>query len=230
MKSLKTSLGCCLLGLSLVAGAETLSFDDNQTLSVRMSQENINKLFVANDPIVDLHVPEGYVISSDDDEGAIYLQLAMTSPFTIYVNTEQGHHVGLTITPVRSMGNTIQLVPKTATPMARDWEEKKGYEATLIALMRAMLEQKDIKGYGKGAPEGSILSLDEIGKLTPKMRYQGVHFTGTIYTLCNDSHHDVILEEKDFYRDGVEAVTILSKRLVPSQSTTVFEITKKEVI
>ena len=62
------------------------------------------------------------------------------------------------------------------------------------------------------------------------MRYQGVHFTGTIYTLCNDSHHDVILEEKDFYRDGVEAVTILSKRLVPSQSTTVFEITKKEVI
>jgi type-F conjugative transfer system secretin TraK len=230
MKSLKASISCCLFGLSLVASAETLSFNDNQTLSVRMSQDNINKVFVADDPIVEIHVPEGYVISSDDEDGAVYLQVAMTSPFTLYLNTEQGHHVGLTITPVRSMGSTIELMPKTATHVARLWEEKKGYEASLIALMKAMIEQKEIKGYGKDRPKGSTLRLDGIGRLTPKIQYQGVHFTGTIYTLCNEGSHTANFEEQDFYRDGVEAVTVLSHSLTPNQSTTVFEITKREAL
>lgn len=209
MKIILRSLIVSSLCLSLSAYAETkIGFNDNDILSLSVSQNNINKIFFPEDAIIDLHAPEGYLTTSNDNDGALYFQMNSTRSMTVYLSTEQGHHVGLTLKPITSNGQTLAFIPKTASPIAKQWEEKKSYEGSLLALMRAML--KGVAPQGYGTEDGSThqaIYLEDL-KLLPTVLYNGSHFTGIVYKLCNETDQPIHLEERDFFREGVLAVSL----------------------
>ena len=231
----RLSLAALLLGGSLSAmAAEQLVFSDNDTVPLTLSLNNINRLFVAGDPIIDLHAPTGYVMGNTpeeqeaimDDAGALYLQFATATPFTLYISTKQGHHLGITVTPTKSTGKTIQLLPRTASEQAKVWEEKRGYEASLIALMTSLLQHQIPVGYGVEKVSRAPEKFGEHGELRAQLVYNGVHFKATVYRLTNQGNHPLFLQEPDFYKKGVEAVNVGVVELGYCQSTTIIIVEK----
>ncbi len=207
--------------------AEPLVFNDNESLSLKLSDTNINRLFVTKDAIVDFYAPEGYTQAEVDSQGALYIQLQHTQPFTVFISTEDGHNVGLTLVPVRSSGHNVHLMPRTATDKARLWEEKKDYESGLMRLMKAMMQNHVPKGYGVEEVSNAPKRFDSHGQLRLKVIYNGIHFKGKVYTLYNEGQAPIYLQEKDFYHEGVEAVAFSTDTLESCQTSLIYVVEKQ---
>lgn len=233
MIKIKTLMGLGALSFALLSqAAEKIAFNDNDNVLLRVSQNSINRIFIQDDAITDVHVPDGYLVGTTreeltDSSGALYVQLALTSPFTLYISTQQGHHLGLRVEPARVSGKTVQLMPRTATPKAKSWEETKGYEAALLALMKAMMKNEPPMGYGIEEISEAPQKFDEKGKRRLKVIYNGIHLKGKVYELSNQGPQTLILQETQFNHIGVEAVSIESTVLGYYQKTYVYVVEKQ---
>lgn len=205
--------------------AETLYFNDNDTLNLTMSQDNINKILIEGDPIVALHSPEQYLTSENDASGGLYLQVNVQTPFTFYLGTELGHHIAVVATPVKSMGKTYVLISKTASQKARVWEETNPYEKTVLALMRGMMTHELPKGYGiEKSVKPTPVPFGKTGALYPRELYQGKHFMGVIYEFKNVGTMPLSLSEHDFYHEDVKAVVVSKTEVLPKESVFIYEV------
>lgn len=213
---------------ALAQPAEPLVFNDNDTLSLKLSDTNINRFFVSNDTIVDVYASKAFREPPQvDSQGALYLQLQPSEPFTAFITTKDGHTVGVILVPVRASGKNVHLIPRTATDKARLWEEKKNYESGLMRLMKAMMQNHVPKGYGVEEVSNAPQRFDSHGQLRLKAIYNGIHFKGKVYTLYNEGQSPLYIQEKDFYRDGVEAVAFSTDTLESCQTSLIYVVEKQ---
>ena len=105
LKSLTTVLFTLVFSGAVLAKnvpAIVYAFDDNDTIPIKLSSLNLNRLVVEGDKISALSCPIGFCTtkgSKKDKSGSITVKLNIALPFTAHVSTTKGRNFALFITP-----------------------------------------------------------------------------------------------------------------------------------
>lgn len=217
---------------SLASGTSNISFVDNQRIPVTLSDTNINRIVVSNDQITNILCPSDYCTSTHnpgDESGAAYIKLLTTTPFTIFLATNAGHHVSLQVTPKSANGKTLVLNPAGASPVANKWERESSYRKLLVTLIKDMMDNKVPDGYGYTTISNSDKQkiFHGLGTMQMKGVWTGDHLIGTEYVFKNESGKTLTIPDSAFYHHGIRLVAQTSQSVSPGEYNVVYEITSR---
>lgn len=213
-----------LISLLLMSEAEATQIKgviDNETVAAKISSLDITRIIVQGDRIKSLKGIRGaYTRENDENNGEVYLQPTATfqnAAFTVLIETEKGRHFTLLLTPVSVPGGTLMLVPKgVGKAEAARFEKASDYQTTLSQLVRAMATDTMPEGYSVTQVDNKTLyHFGNIATMRLKTIYQGYYFQGQIYELTNTQSYPIHLDEKQFFKQGISAVSLESITVAP---------------
>lgn len=210
-----------VLFISQVYATQIKGVIDNETVTAKISSLDITRIIVQGDRIKTLKGIKGaYTRENDENNGEVYLQptaLYQNAAFTVLIETEKKRHFTLLLTPVSVPGGTLMLVPKgVGREDAARFEEASDYQTTLSHLVRVMATDMVPEGYSVREVDNKILyHFGNIATLRLKTIYQGLHYQGQIYELTNTQNCQIKLDEKQFYRKGISAISLENVTVAP---------------
>ncbi|MBA2649599.1 MAG: type-F conjugative transfer system secretin TraK [Legionella sp.] len=207
------------------AGAipSVIAFEEGEQFNMTLSNINFNRLFIEGEAIIKLSYPQGSITvdqsekdQPDIQEKSVYIKPNFQTPITLFVTTDKGHHVSLTLTPVESPGKTLRLMAKNQTKLkyvkSDNPEQTQLDEA--IASMRAGEIPKDFKALGV---IHSPFYIKKDIKVTLQKQYQGSGLTGYVYSLENTSKHDIALSTSLFSHPNAQSLALSQDTLLPKK-------------
>lgn len=217
------------LFLTFYASATTLSFSENETLPVALSNTNINRIVVSHDQITHIICPTNACVSkhdNNDTSGSVYVEVSTNKAFTLFVSTANGHHVSLSVTAVKSNGKTLVLNPLGANQKAQVWETQSSYRTLLMNLIRDMMNNVVPSGYGFSDITNSSWKkvFDGSARMKIVSLWTGNYLMGVEYVLKNVSKKALVIPDSAFYHPGVRLVAQTRESVAPKDSETVYEI------
>jgi type-F conjugative transfer system secretin TraK len=223
----------CVISLpsmaSITVNSKPLSFTNNETLYVRLSADNVNRIAVKNDAITHNLCPQNLCAAQahpDDASGGIYVSLLQSLPFTLQIATKAGRHVALQVIPTKGIGKTIILNPLTPVMKVSLFKHSQ-YTTLLTQLSNAMLNHRSMNGVSMTA----VNNADRIpfygaGYLQIKTIWQGDGLTGIEYRFHNRSKHMLTLSPSYFYKTNqrIASIALARQRVLPHAQTSVYVI------
>lgn len=223
-----------LLWASSANAAQLLEVRDGAVVTARISGSEPNRLVIRDGRIHRVWGAEGRVVlKPDSDSGQVYLQPAegwRTRPLSLFVKDAEGGVYTLVLTPTDMPSETVTLIrPERARVVDRRkavaWETGQPYEGTLLELVSNMARNEVPEGYTQ-AEIGREIKLWQEARLVLVSRYTGGRLEGEVYELTNVDENKVRLEEQEFYRDGVLAVSVERHELAPGERTRIYLVTR----
>jgi type-F conjugative transfer system secretin TraK len=211
-----------------------LEVRDGAVVSARISGNEPNRLLVREGRVHKVWGAEGKAeFKPDTDTGQVYLQPAdewRQRPFSLFVKDEEGDVYTLVLTPADIPSETVTLVRPERAPVvdrakAISWETEQSYESTLLELVRHMARETLPDGYTRVEIDREIKLWKET-HMVVKARYMGGYLNGEVYELTNVDSKAIRLEEREFYRKHVLAVSIDRHALAPGTSTKIYLVTE----
>lgn len=109
LMALFLGLGFCATGLAL----QTKAIQDNTRILLPISSAEITRITVHQDRIRELIGPKGaYQLQPGESQGDVYLQPKVAHPFSVFIETERGHHLALLLQPMARPADSIALMPQ----------------------------------------------------------------------------------------------------------------------
>lgn len=103
-----------LLGWGLCTTAfalQTKVIQDNHRILLPISMTEITRIRVEKDRIRELIGPKGaYQLQQGESQGDVYLQPKVAHPFSVFMETERGHHLALLLQPMARPADSIALI------------------------------------------------------------------------------------------------------------------------
>lgn len=224
----KTVLFFIVLAITTLAEAANVKpFSDNDNITLELSQLNYNRLFIANDSIEKAYFTEGDLSIKYEADGSAFIDLLKAEPFTVFFSTKQGHHFSATVKPIEALGQTVQLVPKTATVKARQFEEKSTYEDTVTHIIQAMMNHQTPPGFGVTSGFSSYKPFNKDLSLQVAKQYVGNGYVGEVIIVYNRSKTPVTLDESLFKTDDARAIALSHSIIAPKHKETLFVVREK---
>jgi len=226
-----------LLWANSAFAVQLLEVRDGAVVSARISGNEPNRLLIREGRVHKVWGAEGKaVLKPDSDAGQVYLQPTdewRHRPFSLFVKDEESAVYTLVLTPTDMPSETVTLVrPKRAPAVDREkavsWETEQPYERTLLELVRHMARETLPDGYTR-VKIGREIKLWREARLVVQTRYMGGHICGEAYELTNVDSKPIRLEEREFYRDHVLAVSIDRHALAPDARTMIYLVTEGRI-
>jgi conjugal transfer pilus assembly protein TraK len=201
---------------------ESVPVKNNADFELLLSQSNYNRLLVKDDKILDVAFPQQAMgIKRDEQDGSLYIALADTKPFTLFLSTAAGRHFSVTVRGETSLGKTIELIPTTAVPAQSNHnisEEK--MLRTLISHMEthqalpgfSITNQQQVEHWKKGLT------------LTHQQLWQGKQWMGEVIELLNRGKVALNLQEAWFNQDTTRALKLSQKQLAPQEKAFLYRV------
>jgi len=215
------------------ASATSQSFRENADLSIVLSQNNINRLVVKGDKITQAHFPVGALDIQHDEDGGLYVSVANHAPFTMFVDTESGHHFSATVSTEEALGKTVEFVPKQLaqgktlpTIKSQSAQDAIPKADTITSLMTSMIGGQAPNGYEQKNHYGRVKRLNQGLVLTPKSTFTGMEFKGEVFELYNGGRRALDLQENWFSDATVKAVSLSSTTLAPKQTAKLYRVSQ----
>lgn len=218
-----------LNALGIKNSAQTISFADNEQISVVLSSSDINRLVVQGDKIQNINAPLSLYNAKNDAGGAAYITLLSTLPFTMYLTTVGGHNFSLFVNPRPIVGKSVIFQPTSTFAVTKPWEENSNYQKILVTLVKNMVNHQTPDGY-LYREAGKVKSSDfcSIANLKPLAFYSSSQLTGIIFELKNKKKKPITLHPADFYRPGVRAVALSQQVVNPAATVFLYEVISYE--
>lgn len=224
----KAFLVLTLLGATcLTHAANVQPFSDNENITVELSKLNYNRLFIANDSIKKATFPKDDLVIKYETDGSVFIDIVNTEPFTVFLKTGNGHHFSMTVKPADMLGQTVQLVPKTPTIQARQFEKKSTYEEVVTHLIQAMMNHQTPPGYGVKSVASSYRVFNKDLSVQVAKQYIGDAYLGEIITVYNRSKTPVTLDEAWFKTNDTKAIALSNPTVAAKHSETLFIVREK---
>ena len=216
-------MGCILAG---AVSAKSISFTDNQIISVSLSSSNINRIVVSNDKITHVLCPKDFCTTKFDSSGSAYIQLLTSNPLTLFISTVNGHQVSFSVTPKQSAGRTFVLNSLSSDLKAKTWETESSYRTLLITLIRDMMNGTIPDGYGFTAVNHAASQKIFGGNGSMKIQavWSGNYLVGIAYLFKNLSGKALTLPESAFYHTGIRLVSTTDQKVSAGGTEMVYEI------
>jgi len=234
----KTAILSTLLLSSMSYAAIDVAISDNNNKSITLSKNNINRLFINSDKVVDFKFPKGrmQIIGmnhggqgaaqiNNDEDGSIYITDVSEKPFTLFVTSANGHHFSLTVKGEEGLGKTVDLIPATpAKKTAAKWEEKSSYESTLSRLMASVIHGEVPDGYGTETRAYSKkIEFSKSISLKPVRRLRGDKLMAEVFNVENKTNKKLYIRES-YFSKGSLATSLSSKQLMPHAKVKLYVI------
>ena len=212
--------------------AETYRFANDQTVGVKLSVNDQNRIIIKNDKITDVICARaGYCIQSvDPKDGDLLLGLGASTqlnhPFTVLIKTEEGRSFSMLVMPVNTISKTIIFTPETGSSReAKDLEANTPYQAMLAKIITSMINyphtKKALDGYSEADVPQQDIDESKLEKgdyvVYPVRVFKGDAFVGITSMIKNVSKKNLILNPKEFYHHGVIAGAVSDEMLKPQQ-------------
>ncbi|QLZ68939.1 type-F conjugative transfer system secretin TraK [Legionella sp. PC1000] len=228
-------LGVILALVSLnVVASNTIPIKDNSDISLTLSQGNYNRILVKNDKIIEAVFPEKTMaIKRDEQDGSVYIMLAATNPFTLFLTTEAGRHFSLTLTSEESLGKTIELIPqsphlaKATPPKVKTNLTKITHEAVpeaILALLNAMEHHKPFTDVVVKRQFGKAERWSKGLTLLPKDYWNGKLLQGETIELYNAGKEPLTLSEAWFAKKGTLAIKFSKSTIKPKEHAMLYRV------
>lgn len=214
-----------LFSVPLCFAEQKISVKEGGSITAHISSSGLNRIAVNGDRILTIKGNAGqFQMDKDPKLGQIYLQPTLVDkgdPIHIFITTEKGDTYTLSLLVHDLAPENIVLVPQVS--QAEKLKTTSDYESTLIDIIKAMYHQVPLEGYRnqilnkKSSPLRGATVMHVQSLIGDKIR-------GEQYEIYNKKNQVVILEEKDFYGNGVRAIAIMNKALLPGVTTRVYII------
>lgn len=206
------------------AGAppSVISFEEGEQFKLALSSVNFNRLYVEGEAIIKLSYPE-HAFTVDKSkidnpavtDGSVYIKPNFEVPITLFLTTDKGHHVSLTLTPDESSGKTLRLVAKAQTQLKYVKPNTDVSEVDeAMAALRAGETPKDFK---VERVRSSPFYIKKDIKVTLEKQYQGQGLTGYVYRLENKSNHEIALATNLFSHKNAQSLALSDEELPPKK-------------
>lgn len=216
------------------AAPSVITFEEGEQFNMSLSSINFNRVFVEGETIVKLSYPQGSltVDKSEMDkpdivEGSVYIKPNFEVPITLFLTTDKGHHLSLTLTPDESSGKTLRLVAraqtksnyvKSDTPDVSEVDE-------VMAAMKAGEVPKD---FNVAPAISRPFYVKKDIKVTLEKRYLGTRFEGFIYRLENTSNHEIALTTDLFSNHSAQSLSLSDEQLQPKKTAYLYGLYSNE--
>jgi conjugal transfer pilus assembly protein TraK len=216
-------------------GQTTFSVQDNSDVALNLSQSNYNRLVVKNDKIVEAVFPETAMgIKRDEQDGSVYVLLTQsTSPFTLFLTTEAGHHFSVTVAGEEGLGKTVELVvPKTSavssliksTPSISPKITQDPHQNAMIELINHMERKEPIPGMAVSHPFGVAKRLGAGLSLMPKEVWKGEGVEASRFEVYNGGSKALNLLPEWFEEHDVTAMKLSQPTLKPHETAILYRV------
>lgn len=222
----QTNRICLVLALlinSFQAGAAQILFQGSPTESTTatVSRNEPNLLKVDGRKIKRVYGTEGmFTITPEQDTGVAWLKPITDKPLmSIFITDDTGQHYKLLLKVEDIPAETIIIRDsKGHAQQSRGIKNEPRNEEILNTIM-ALHD-------GEGDPKSELIPLWKGIKfeLVRTLDLRGLR--GEAYRLTNTSDKQVVMDEREFYRDGVQAVSIEKIVLETGDSTAVFVLSE----
>lgn len=227
-----------------VIQAAMLPFHMHETLSLDLSTDDPNRLFVKGDKIINVACPHGFCLIDQAhlaETGDLLLTLtksaAKAPAFTFFVSTESGAELTILASGRHIMGQTIGFVAKDGqAKSALNFEKSAPYPEMVVALMNAWIQTH--QGDASVLPDGYHLQFVEKPNdavttphgftVTPIAVLAGGTFSGMLYRLNNFEAKTLHLQHKSFYQHNMIAVALSKESLAQGEIGFVYALFQGE--
>lgn len=232
---MRKSLSIVLALLTTVAmGANSISVKDNSDVALTLSQSNYNRLVVKNDKIMEaVFPPNAMAIKRDEQDGSVYLMLAATNPFTLFLTTEKGRHFSVTLNSEESLGKTIELVPSqpvVAASQANTTKTKsktitqKAVPEAILAMLTHMEQQKPFADVDVKRQFGKAERWSKGLTLLPRESWDGKLLKGETIELYNGGKEPLELSQEWFVKEGTLAIKFSKPSIKPGERAMLYRV------
>ncbi len=220
--------------------AKRMPFSNHQTLTVRLSKTDSNRLYVEGDKITDFTCQQGFCFVDRhrlDKTGDALVTLGnaarLGTGFTAFVLTASGRQFTLYAVPEVNSGQTIGFIAQGGSSLkAHDVEKKTPYRTLVVSVIRAMINYADTGELPEGYTTTEIPMEDHVNhrenavghqKLNQGLSYQPVRLfkggmlTGVVYAIQNVNVQVIHLHPKMFYQKGMVAGALSKEQLASGE-------------
>ncbi|HAU9810772.1 TPA: type-F conjugative transfer system secretin TraK [Legionella pneumophila] len=228
-------IGVALAFVSTVAaGSTSLSVKDNSDLSLTLSQGNYNRIVVKNDKIMEaVFPPDAMAIKRDEQDGSVYVMLAATSPFTLFLTTEAGRHFSVTVNGEESLGKTIEFIPQQTVVAKSTVNKVKNTQASvapdavpevILAMLTHMEQQKPFADVNVKRQFGKVERWSKGLTLLPKEYWDGKLLKGETIELYNGGKEPLELSQEWFAKEGTLAIKFSKPTINPGERAMLYRV------
>lgn len=214
--------------------AKTYTFADNDTIPVKLSSINLNRLVVKNDKILALTCPVGFCTShgnKNDKSGSITVKVNIALPFTAHISTQNGRNFALFINPKPTPAIVSEFVGvenrrKQPSVFTRGFD----YPVAIAEFTKAMINwtrfKTDISGFSVHHVDKNTLPKDKSPlAIIPQTVFVGKDYSGIIYELVNQSSNRITLSTAQFYSYAARSASLEKDSLSPGERTLLYVVT-----
>ncbi len=223
-------------GTALAVKNVSFSVEGESTL-VNISKKDVNLIKFPVDDVkgytksknIELRVNGKNVVISYTAETDEMAAVLFTTPLGSY---------SLLLKPVDIPSETIIVQLPRMRPVAveqdQDGEEQEegscrsgsSHTQTVKELMKAMYSGKELSGYFPQKVNQEVVSLSGLRE-TVASAYKGLNIDGEKHKIVNISGKKIDLEENDFHRKGILAVSLDKHSLEPNEETDLYLVVKR---
>lgn len=219
------------LAPSLSWAVQVLDGTDGDIIYGKISMKEISRLRVQGDKIATVRAKQGSVgIESDRESGQVYLRVMNPgAPVNMFITTDAGRTYTLLLKPEDIPATNIVVRDIRGRPSPATKDDKRPGSDHVGALKQFMLvmARDEIPNDVTMQEKGEKVKLWRDTDFTLERVYQSEEVVGEKYRLTNTGKTRMVMQEPEFYREGVLAVAIERMQLEPSNSTNVFVIRRR---
>ncbi|CAI2533855.1 conjugal transfer protein TraK [Serratia ficaria] len=211
--------------------AKSVYFSNEDQLPVTLSSTNPNKIIIDGELITNIYGPGNAYEGQNTEDGALMIALNSASAFTLYIQTDRGSSVSLSVTAVSGPGRTYELIPRSLPKVdnedAKAWEEGQPYVNTLLSIAQAVVNGDVPPDFVEYPVSRADVYSPSIGlQFTAEKQWIGSHLRVTRYRMKNLSNLSMNFKERQFYVPGVRGITLSTQSLFPGGQGYVWVISR----
>lgn len=219
-----------LLGVSCATlASNAVPVKDNGELALTLSQNNYNRILIKNDKILDFAFPKGFMgIKRDEQDGSVYVIPASNNPFTLFLITEAGRHLTVTVNAEESLGKTIELIPERETlgksVLTQASQKSKDYPQEVVDLITHMEQHDTPQNFKLKHSSGAVQRIGQGLMLHAKESWVGDGLEGEWLEVYNASSQVLALTQSQFAQPSVRAIKLSQTTLAPKQTAQIYRV------
>lgn len=210
-------------------------FDDNDTIPIKLSSLNLNRLVVKDDKITTLSCPVGFCTTkgnNNDKSGSITIKLNIALPFTAHISTKKGRNFALFITPKATpaivsefKASNSHITKKSVFTRGFD------YPVEIATLTKEMILwsrfKKPISGFKMHPVDPESLPKTNSSDLAiiPQTVFVGADYSAIIYKIKNNTKDEMKITTAQFYSYAARSASVSKDKLAPSEEALLYVVT-----
>lgn len=225
-------LSAFLLSSVEIHAAQILTATGDATLSAVISRTEPTLIRIEGQPIRRVFGSRGeFTVDADETNGDAYIRPTTDQKtISVFVSDHSGNTIKLLLAIENAPSETIIIKGVKAKGKAASSGQLFGKETPRVQAIKRMvvaLESSDSLGLDAQV-KNEIVPLWNEARFVLRKVVDGTAVKGYRYSLTNLTKQPMVIDEREFYRRGVLAVTVDRPTLLAGETTSVFVVAEAE--